>query len=82
MKVPERKAKKRREIKVKFGAGGLTVQGGLSLVEELVHRLRVKEIIKETIYLGFAPTRGSGYREDRSGAGRHSMSLNSLKKLV
>lgn len=49
MKVTERIAKKRTEIKVKFAAGGLTAQGGLILIEELVHRLKVKEIIEETV---------------------------------
>lgn len=60
MKVTERIAKKRREIKVKFAAGGLTAQGGLILVEELVHRLRVKEIIEETISV---KKRQRGYQE-------------------
>ena len=60
MKVTKRIAKKRREIKVKFAAGGLTAQGGLILVEELVHRLSVKEIIEETISV---KKRQRGYQE-------------------
>lgn len=60
MKVTERIAKKRREIKVKFAAGGLTAQGGLILIEELIHQLRVKELIDETVTV---KKRQRGYAE-------------------
>jgi hypothetical protein len=60
LKVTERIAKKRTEIKVKFAAGGLTAHGGLILVEELIHRLRVKEIIEETVSV---KKRQRGYQE-------------------
>jgi hypothetical protein len=60
LKVTERIAKKRQEIKVKFAAGGLTAQGGLILIEELIHRLRVKELIDETVSV---KKRQRGYAE-------------------
>ena len=60
LKVTERIAKKRKEIKVKFAGGGLTTQGGLILIEELIHRLRVKETINETVSV---KKRQRGYQE-------------------
>jgi hypothetical protein len=67
LKVRKRIAKKRTEIKIKFAGGGLTTQGGLVLIEELVHRLRVKETIEETVSV---KKRQRGYQESE-----HIMSL-------
>ena len=49
MKVKKRIPKKRREIKVKFEAKGLTARGGLLLIEELIHQFKVREHLDRNV---------------------------------
>lgn len=47
--MKKRIPKKRREIKVKFEAEGLSGKGGLLLIEELMHKLKVRELLEQGI---------------------------------
>jgi hypothetical protein len=49
LKVKKRIPKKRREIKVKFEAKGLTARGGLLLIEELIHQFKVREHLDRNV---------------------------------
>ena len=49
MKVKKRIPNKKREIKVKFEAEGLTARAGLQLIEELIHRFKVRELLDRSV---------------------------------
>ena len=49
--MKKRLAKKRKEIKVKFEAQGITGKGGLLFIEELINKLRVREFLDQGIMI-------------------------------